>query len=106
VDSGFESYFKDLEGINTKDSLNTDEIIKGIEKDSGGTLKIDLDANVSKLSLAGSQYSFDEGIDREAISEVKAGAKSELDALQNSSAVLAGLYRPFDSLLSNIRASW
>lgn len=69
VDSGFESYFNDLEKINSWNSLSTNEIIKWIEKESGWMMSIDLNSNtpMSKMSLIWSEYSFDEEIDKKAL---------------------------------------
>lgn len=108
VDTSFESYFKDLENINSWASINTAEIVKWIEKESWWTLEIDLNSKIpmSKMSLIWSQYSFDEEIDKKALSEVMWKGEKELMEVQNSFAVLKGLYKPFDGLLMSARDNW
>lgn len=108
VDTSFESYFKDLENINSWASINTAEIVKWIEKESWWTLEIDLNSKtpMSKMSLIWSQYSFDEEIDKKALSEVMWKGEKELMEVQNSFAVLKGLYKPFDGLLMSARDNW
>lgn len=108
VDTSFETYFKDLENINSWASINTAEIVKWIEKESWWTLEIDLNSKtpMSKMSLIWSQYSFDEEIDKKALSEVMWKGEQELMEVQNSEAVLKGLYKPFDGLLMSARGNW
>ena len=108
VDTSFETYFKDLESINSWVSINTAEIVKWIEKESWWTLEIDLNSKtpMSKMSLIWSQYSFDEEIDKKALSEVMWKGEKELMEVQNSFAVLKGLYKPFDGLLVSARDNW
>lgn len=108
VDSGFESYFNDLEKMNSWNSLSTNEIVKWIEKESGWMMSIDLNSNtpMSKMSLIWSEYSFDEEIDKKVLDTVEAEKKEHLDDVQNSVAVLNGLYKPFDNLVSEIRKNW
>lgn len=108
VDTSFETYFKDLESINSWASINTAEIVKWIEKESWWTLEIDLNSKtpISKMSLIWSQYSFDEEIDKKALSEVMWKGEQELMEVQNSEAVLKGLYKPFDGLLMSARDNW
>ncbi len=67
---------------------------------------IDLNANISKLSLIGSPYSFDETLDSQALAEVMEEGRAELNAAQNSSAVLKDFGKSFDSLLTETRTSW
>ena len=108
LDSWFDKYFQDLEKISSWNSLNADEVIKWIEKDSWWMIDIDLNSNIptSKLSLIWSHYSFDEEIDKKAYSEIMGKWEQELDDAQNSEAVLKGLHKPFDSLWRNIRENW
>ena len=108
VDTSFETYFKDLESINSWASINTNEIVKWIEKDSWWMINIDLNSNtpVSKMSLIWSSYSFDEEIDKKALAEVMGKGEKELMEVQNSFAVLKGLYKPFDGLLMSARENW
>ncbi len=108
VDTSFESYFKDLESINSWASINTNEIVKWIEKESWWMIDIDLNSNtpMSKMSLIWSSYSFDEEIDKKALAEVMWKGKKELMEVQNSFAVLKGLYKPFDGLLMSARENW
>lgn len=108
VDTSFETYFKDLESINSWASINTNEIVKWIEKDSWWMIDIDLNSNtpISKMSLIWSSYSFDEEIDKKALAEVMGKGEKELMEVQNSEAVLKGLYKPFDGLLMSARENW
>jgi len=108
VDTSFETYFKDLESINSWASINTNEIVKWIEKDSWWMIDIDLNSNtpISKMSLIWSSYSFDEEIDKKALAEVMEKGEKELMEVQNSFAVLKGLYKPFDALLMSARENW
>ena len=108
LDSWFDKYFQDLEKISSWRSLNADEVINWIEKDSWWMLELDLNSNtpISKLSLIWSKYSFEEEIDKKAYSEIMGKWEQELDDAQNSEAVLKGLHKPFDSLWRNIRENW
>lgn len=108
LDSWFDKYFQDLEKISSWRSLNADEVIRWIEKDSWWMLELDLNSNTptSKLSLIWSKYSFEEEIDKKAYSEIMGKWEQELDDAQNSEAVLKGLHKPFDSLWRNIRENW
>lgn len=108
VDSGFESYFNDLEKMNSWSSLSTNEIVKWIEKESGWMMSIDLNSNtpMSKMSLIGSEYSFDEEIDKKALDKLTAESKEQLNEIQNSGAILNGLYKPFDNLVTELRKNW
>ena len=108
LDSWFDKYFQDLEKISSWKSLNADEVIRWIEKDSWWMLELDLNSNTptSKLSLIWSKYSFEEEIDKKAYSEIMWKWEQELDDAQNSEAVLKGLHKPFDSLWRNIRENW
>ncbi len=108
IDSGFENYFKDLENINSWASLSADKIVAGIEKDSWAMIDIDLKSNppLSKLSLVWSAYSFDEEVNKEALDKIKTENQEKMDELQNSITVLKGLYKPFDSLLTNVKQDW
>lgn len=108
LDSWFDKYFQDLEKISSWRSLNANEVISWIEKDSWWMLELDLNSNTptSKLSLIWSKYSFDEEIDKKAYSEIMGKWEQELDDAQNSEAVLKGLHKPFDSLWKNIRENW
>lgn len=108
VDTSFETYFKDLESINSWASLNADEVIRWIEKDSWWMIELDLNSNtpMSKMSLIWSSYSFDEEIDKKALAEVMGKSEKELMEVQNSFAVLKGLYKPFDGLLMSARENW
>ena len=108
IDSGFENYFKDLENINSWASLSADKIVAGIEKDSWAMIDIDLKSNppLSKLSLVWSTYSFDEEVDKKALDKIKTENQEKMDELQSSYATLKGLYKPFDSLITNIKQDW
>ena len=108
LDSGFEEYFKDLENINLWESLSADDVVESVEWDSGGMIEIDLGGKppVSKMSLIWSDYSFDEELDKKALSKLLEESKGELMAVQNSFTILEGLYKPFDVLLKSIRKIW
>ena len=108
LDSWFDKYFQDLESISSWNSLNTNEVISWIEKDSWWMIDIDLNSNIptSKLSLIWSHYSFDEEIDKQVLEKITLENKDKLDELQSSFATLKGVYTPFDWLLKNIKANW
>lgn len=108
LDSWFDKYFQDLEKISSWRSLNADEVIRWIEKDSWWMIDIDLNSNIptSKLSLIWSHYSFDEEIDKQVLEKITLENKDKLDELQSSFATLKGVYTPFDWLLKNIKANW
>lgn len=108
IDSSFENYFNELENINSKDSLNTNEIVWEIQKESWWLETIDLNSSspVSKLSLEWSDYSFDEKIDKNALWELFEKNKNKLENIQNSVTILKGVYTPFDALLNQIRTNW
>lgn len=108
LDFWFDKYFQDLENINSWKSLNANEVIRWIEKDSWWMIDIDLNSNIptSKLSLIWSHYSFDEEIDKQVLEKITLENKDKLDQLQSSFATLKGVYTPFDWLLKNIKANW
>ena len=108
LDSWFDKYFQDLEKISSWNSLNANEVISWIEKDSWWMIDIDLNSNIptSKLSLIWSHYSFDEEIDKQVLEKITLENKDKLDELQSSFATLKGVYTPFDWLLKNIKANW
>jgi len=108
LDSGFTGYFDDLENIHKGTSLATEEVVGSIEWDSWWVIDIDLAANppLSKMSLIGSEYSFDKELDTKALTELQTESKEVLGAVQESFALLEGLYKPFDVLLNQIRGIW
>lgn len=108
VDSSFETYFQDLENINTWKSISTNEIINSLEKDSWWVIDFDLKANpaVNKMSLIGSEYSFSKDIDLQALTELRADIKVELADIQNGSSILNDFDKSFNSLLWNIWKVW
>lgn len=108
LDSWFDKYFQDLENINSWKSLNANEVIRWIEKDSWWMIDIDLNSNIptSKLSLIWSHYSFDEEIDKQVLEKITLENKDKFDELQSSFATLKGVYTPFDWLLKNIKTNW
>ena len=108
LDSWFDKYFQDLEKISSWKSLNANEVINWIEKDSWWMIDIDLNSNIptSKLSLIWSHYSFDEEIDKQVLEKITLENKDKFDELQSSFATLKGVYTPFDWLLKNIKANW
>lgn len=71
-------------------------------------MSIDLNSNtpMSKMSLIGSEYSFDEEIDKKALDKLTAESKEQLNEIQNSGAILNGLYKPFDNLVTELRKNW
>lgn len=56
------------------------------------------------MSLIGSEYSFDEELDKKAIAELMSSSEHDLDMIQNSRTVLKDLAKSFDVLLSNIKS--
>lgn len=108
LDPSFENYFTDLENLNSWTSLDTNNIITWIEKDSWWIIDIDLNSNkpVNKMSLIGSSYSFDEKIDKQALEEITADSKDQLSEVQSSYTTLKGAYAPFDSFINEIRENW
>lgn len=108
LDSSFENYFTDLENLNFWTSLDTNNIITWIEKDSWWIIDIDLNSNtpVNKMSLIWSSYSFDEEIDKQALAEITADSTSQLTEVQNAYTILKGAYAPFDSFMYEIRENW
>lgn len=105
IDSSFESYFNDLENVDAWVSLNTNQVINSIEKDSWWVVKIDLNSNspMSKMSLNWSSYSFDEKIDKQALSEIKENSQEQLNGVRDSFSVLKGFGASFDMFLNAIR---
>lgn len=71
-------------------------------------MSIDLNSNtpMSKMSLIGSEYSFDEEIDEKVLDKLTAKSREQLDEVQNSVAVLNGLYKPFDNIVTEARKNW
>lgn len=106
LDSSFKDYFDGLEHTNSWANLNTNEIINSIEKDSSWTIEIDLNSSVSKMSLTWSPYSFDEEIDKQALSEIMDSSQEELNIIKDSLAVLKEFWVSFDTLLSDIQQNW
>jgi hypothetical protein len=108
VDSSFADYFRDLESIASSSKLDTNEVILWIENESWWTLKIDInsDTPISKLSLEWSNYSFDETIDKEALSNIMTNSERELWYIDDGLKALNGFWVSFDSLLSETRDSW
>lgn len=108
LDSSFESYFDELENIDTWSSLNTNDVISEIENESWWLVNIDLDSNkpMSKMSLSWSEYSFDEEIDKQALNELMSDSDNKMKEVQNSFAILKGAYAPFDSFINEIKKNW
>ena len=105
LDSSFESYFVELEnGF----SLNTNEIVDGIETGSDGVIDIDLKANppVSKMSLVWSDYAFEEKLDKKALDELMSTNQAELEAVKKSFWVLQSFWVSFDELLKALSSNW
>lgn len=100
LDSSFESYFNDLE--NTSKISSTDKIIKSIEKESWGTVEIDLKSNVSKLSLEWSSYCFEKELDKQALSNLEENKNEKIKEFKRSKTSLKGLYKPFDILVNQV----
>ena len=59
-------------------------------------IDIDLKHSVSKLSLRGSTYAFEEEINKEALLELEDHKDNKLKELESSAAALKGLAKPFD----------
>lgn len=108
VDSSFESYFNDLENLNTWVSLNTNEVINSIEKDSWWVVKIDLssDSPMSKMSLIWSSYSFDEKIDKKTLSKINENSQEQLNDVRDSFLVLKAFGASFDVFLNAVRENF
>lgn len=100
--------FLPFENLNSSMSLVNNDIIWEIENESSWLVNIDLNSKTptSKLSLEWSDYSFDKEIDKQALSELKDNHNNKIETYKNSSAILQGLYSPFDDLLNNIKANW
>lgn len=107
LDSSFENYFDEIENNHEK-NWSKNEIIWEIEQESWWLETIDLENNtpVSKLSLIGSDYSFDEKIDKDSLWELFEQKKDKLEDIQNSVTILKGVYTPFDGLLTQIKENW
>jgi len=108
IDWSFEKYFSDLENLGSGATLNSDEVIEWVENESWWVIDIDLKANppVSKMSLVGSDYSFDETIDKKALEEIMSDSKEELETIKKSFGVLKEFGVSFDTLLKSIREHW
>jgi len=106
IDSSFESVFRDIEKVNINEALKANEVVQGLEKD--WIVDIDLKSvpAVSKLSLKDSDYSFDEIINSNYLSEIIWKNTDKLKEIENSSAILKGSYEPFNGLLTQIREHW
>lgn len=108
IDSSFESYFNNLENIDTWVSLSTNEVINFIEKDSWWIVNIDINSSspISKMSLIWSSYSFDEKIDKQAFTEIQENNEEELNDVRDSFSVLKDFGVSFDTLLIAIRENF
>jgi len=108
IDSDFWDIFKELENLNTSNSLNTNAIIWDIEKESWWTLNIDISSKtaMSKMSLEDSSYSFDKEIDKQALNDLMEINQEELNELQNSFNTLKEFWVSFESLLTEIKQNW
>lgn len=104
-DPSFENIFKNFE---IKDSLNKNDVINDIKKESNWMLNIDLDSKnpTSKLSLIWSDYSFDEKIDSKILFDVSSKYENNIRDIKNGFAVLKEGYPSLTNLLNNIWASW
>ena len=108
IDSTFERDFYNLENANFEINSSTNEVVNLIEKDSWWIIDIDLntDKPMSKMSLTWSDYSFDKEIDKQALTDIQEENINKLTGIQNSEAVLKGLYNPFNKFINQIKQSW
>jgi len=108
IDSDFWDIFKELENLNTSNSLDTNAIIWDIEKESWWTLSIDISSKtaMSKMSLEDSSYSFDKEIDKQALNELVEVNQEELNQLEDSFNTLKEFGVSFENLLTEIKQNW
>jgi len=108
IDSSFESYFTDLENLSLGATLNTNEIVSWIEKESWWIVNIDLDSNSpsSSLSLFWSDYSFDKKLDKQALNQLMNFNQAELEKVKKSFWILQDFWISFDELLKALSSNW
>lgn len=102
-DSQIKNFFESLEK-QSSNRLNTQEIIKDIEKESSWTIKIDLNSKnpLIKHSLVWRKYGFNTDIDKQALLETSNKYENKLQETKNGFAVLEGAYAPFGNLLNTV----
>lgn len=108
LDYSFNGYFPTLENTNFGIDWATNEVVNSIEKGSEWLVKIDLNSGIpiSKMSLIWSNYSFDKEIDKQVLSDIQEANINKLTDIQNSFAVLQGLYNPFNKFINQIKQNW
>ncbi|WP_428737422.1 hypothetical protein [Sulfurimonas sp.] len=58
------------------------------------------------MRLIGSDYAFEEKLDKQALNEINSECAREMDDFKNGFAVLQGAYAPFGGLLKNLAQNW
>jgi hypothetical protein len=58
------------------------------------------------MKLLGSDYAFEEKLDKQALNEINSECAREVDEVKNGFAVLEGAYAPFGGLLKNLGQNW
>lgn len=105
LDPSFESIFIPLENAHNSINLVNNEVVNSIEQDSKWLIQVDLnsDTPTSKMSLVWSEYGFVEKIDKQALTNINEDSINKLTDIQNSFAVLQGLYNPFNKFINQIK---
>jgi len=105
LDPSFENILKPFENVTHSINSANNEIISSIENDSEWLMKVDLnsDTPTSKMSLVWSEYAFTEKIDKQALTDINEASINKLTGIQNSFAVLQGLYNPFNKFINQIK---
>ena len=105
LDPSFESILIPLENATHSIDSSNNQIVSSIEKDSEWLINIDLnsDTPTSKMSLVWSEYGFTEKIDKQALTNINEASINKLTGVQNSFAVLQGLYNPFNKFINEIK---
>lgn len=108
IDSSFSQYFVDYENIKSWKSVEIWDIVSSVEKDSAWVVDIDLEdlPPLSKLSVVGSNYSFDEKIDIEELNDLNYEHREELWDLESWISNLKSFWSDFDDFLYNVWKSW
>lgn len=108
IDPSFKYHFPKFENESLWVDSVTNEVVQSIEKESWWMTNIDLnsDTPISKMSLVWSNYSFDKEINKEALTNIQDKNINKLKDIQNSFAVLWGVYTPFNNLINEIKQNW
>ncbi len=100
IDEDFTSYFEDFERIEWGESFNAESVIKWVEKNSWGIVDIDLGNNPpsSKLSLIGTDYWFNDDINKKEFDEITKSSSVDLWEIKKFGFdVLKDFYKNFNS---------